>query len=335
MSKEKKVKKKDRIMWGFIYVFTFIVAFGGSIAFKKNHDPFKGEFKVNWNDSVGRVYTNIAYGEDEANKFDLYVPADASRDSYGLVVYLHAGGFTSGDKSGDTKMLTWLCSKGYVTAGINYTLFGDKHPDASVYSQSMEIKDSIPYVIAEAEKLGYHIDEMAISGGSAGGCLALLYAYRDAETSPVPVKMVFEAVGPSSFYPEDWKCYGLDSGSEKSDAAAREMFGAMAGKEIKAEFGTPEYNEEIKDISALLWINENTVPTLVAYGKYDKVQPYEGSQRLLKALKDNHVPYDYYLFEHSGHGLQNDNKMYGEYMRKILEYLDTYMPIKSKIRNSN
>lgn len=29
MSKEKKAKKKDRIMWGFIYVFTFIVAFGG------------------------------------------------------------------------------------------------------------------------------------------------------------------------------------------------------------------------------------------------------------------------------------------------------------------
>lgn len=26
-------------------------------------------------------------------------------ESYGLVVYLHAGGFTSGDKNADTKML--------------------------------------------------------------------------------------------------------------------------------------------------------------------------------------------------------------------------------------
>lgn len=59
----------------------------------------------------------------------------------------------------------------------------------------MEIRDSIPHVIAEAEKLGYKVDKMAISGGSAGGTLALLYAYRDAEQSPVPVKMVFEAVG--------------------------------------------------------------------------------------------------------------------------------------------
>ncbi len=328
MSKEKKVKKKGRIMWGFIYVFAFIASFLGSIAFKKNYDPFRGEFKVNWNDSVGKVYTDISYGEGEANKFDLYVPANHTQKSYGLVVYLHAGGFTSGDKSDDTEMLTWLCSQGYVTAGINYTLFGDEHPEASVYSQSIEIKESMPSVISEAEKLGYHIDEMAISGGSAGGCLALLYAYRDAPTSPVPVRMVFEAVGPSSFYPEDWKCYGLDSKSEESDAAARELFGTMAGKELKSEFGTPEYEEEIKDISALLWVDKDTVPTLMAYGKYDKVQPYESSQRLLKALEDNHVPHDYYLCEHSGHGLQNDYKVYGKYMRNILEYLDTYMPVK-------
>ena len=314
-------------MWGFLYAAAFITAFGGSIAFKMKHDPFDGEFKVDWNDSVGKVYTDLAYGKGEANKFDLYVPTSYTANSYGLVVYLHAGGFTSGDKSEDAEMLKWLCAKGYVTAGINYTLVSDKYPDASVYSQSMEIRESIPYVIAEAEKLGYPIAEMSVSGGSAGCCLALLYAYRDAKTSPVPVKMVFGAVGPSSFYPEDWKCYGFDLGTDKSNAAARKLFGAMAGKEIKAAFGTPAYKEEIKDISALLWINENSVPTLVAYGKYDKVQPYESSQRLLKALKDNHVPHDYYLLEHSGHGLQNDHKVYREYMRKILEYLDTYMPL--------
>ncbi len=326
-TKEKKEKRRGRVMWGVIYVAAFLVAFGGSVAFKMTYNPFGDEFSVDWNDSVGRVYNDIAYGEGEANKFDLYLPADDTKSSYGLVVYLHAGGFTSGDKSGDAEILEWLCQRGYVTAGINYTLVSEEHPDASVYSQSMEIKESIPYVIAEAEKLGYPIDEMAISGGSAGCCLALLYAYRDAKTSPVPVKMVFGAVGPSSFYPEDWKCYGFDLGTEESDAAAREMFGAMAGKELRAEFGTPEYDEEIKDISALLWIDENSVPTLVAYGKYDKIQPYEGSKRLLAALEENHVPHDYYLCEHSGHGLQNDNKVYGKYMRKITEYLDAYMPI--------
>lgn len=320
MSRE---KKKGSIMWGFIYVFAFIASFAGSAIFKMTYNPYSGEFSVHWDNSVGTAYTDISYGSGEANKFDLYVPSDNSKDSYGLIVYLHAGGFTGGDKSDDAQMLQWLCEKGYVTAGINYTLFSETHPDASVYSQSIEIKDSMASVVAEAEKLGYPINEMAIGGGSAGGCLALLYAYRDAETSPVPVKMVFEAVGPSSFYPDDWKSYGLDKNAD----AASELFGTMAGKEIKSEFGTPEYDEEMKDISALLWVNEDTPPTLMAYGKYDKFQPYEGSLRLLAALEDNNIPHDYFLCEHSGHGLQNDTKVYVEYMRKILEYLDAYLPV--------
>ena len=46
----------------------------------------------------------------------------------------------------------------------------------------MEIKQAMPVVIEEAKKLGYNINEMAISSGSAGRTLAMLYAYRNSET---------------------------------------------------------------------------------------------------------------------------------------------------------
>lgn len=151
----------------------------------------------------------------------------------------------------------------------------EAHPEASVYSQSIEIKESMPVVIAEAENLGYHIDEMSIGGGSAG------------------------------------------------------LFGVMAGKEITSDmFGTPEYDEAIKDISALLWIDENTVPSVLAYGKYDKVQSFEASVRLDQALTEHNVPHEYIVCEHSGHGLQNDNKEILLYNQKMEEYLDKYMPVK-------
>ena len=153
MSKS-KTKKKGRVMWGFIYVVVFLTAFLASVVMKMTADPFHGKYTVKWDESVGTVYADLSYGEGAANKFDLYVPADSSRDSYGLAVYLHAGGFTTGDKQDDQAMLQWLCSKGYVAAGINYTLRDEAHPEASVYSQSVEIRDSIPHVIAEAEKLG-------------------------------------------------------------------------------------------------------------------------------------------------------------------------------------
>lgn len=49
-------------------------------------------------------------------------------------------------------------------------------------------------------------------------------------------------------------------------------------------FGTKEYDELVKDSSALLWVDENTVPAVMAYGKYDTVQLYESSVRLDEAL---------------------------------------------------
>jgi acetyl esterase/lipase len=318
-----KVKKKGRVMFVFICVLAFIISFVGSAIFKMAYkSPEMKKYSVEWSDKIGKTYADLSYGGKPANKFDLYVPADHSKETYGLIVYLHAGGFTTGDKSEDAQMLQWLCSLGYVTAGINYTLFSEENPDANIYTQSLEIKESIPYVIEEAEKLGCNIDRMAISGGSAGGCLALLYAYRDAAEAPVPVKMVFEGVGPSSFYPEDWKCYGFDQNKE----AATGLFSVMTGKAITADlFGTPEYEELVKDTSALYWVNENTVPSLLAYGVHDKIQPYEGAVRLDAALTENGVPHDFIVFKHSGHGLQNDNKQMIEYSETIMKYLDRYM----------
>lgn len=321
MSKAKKGRKTGLFI--LLCIGVFLASFIGSAIFKLAwQDPRIKKYSVTWSEDIGTVYTDLSYGNGSANKFDLYLPADQGKESYGLVVYLHAGGFTTGDKSEDARMLQWLCSKGYVAAGINYTLFSEENPNANVYTQSMEIKQSIPFVIEEAENYGYHIDRMAMAGGSAGGCLALLYAYRDASEAPVPVKMVFEGVGPSSFYPEDWKSYGFDQNPE----AAAQLFSVMSGKTITAQmFGTDDYDEIMKDISPLLWVDENTVPTVMAYGAYDKFQPYEGSIRLDAALTAHKVPHEYIVFPHSGHGLQNDNEQGIEYYEKILAYLNRYM----------
>ncbi|MCR1952314.1 alpha/beta hydrolase [Clostridium sp. DSM 100503] len=320
----KNKMKKGKRMFIFICILAFIISFVGSAIFKITYQPkWAKKYSVDWDNSIGTIYKDISYGDKESNKFDLYVPKDNSKENYGLIVYLHAGGFTTGDKSGDAAILEWLCSKGYVTAGINYTLRTDEN-GASVYSQSMEIKEAMPVVVEEAKKLGYNLNEMVISGGSAGGTLAMLYAYRDAEESPIPVKMMFEMVGPSSFFAEDWDVYGLD----KSNEAAAGLFGVMLGSEIDKDIiGTDGLQEIIKPISAYAWVNENSVPSVIAYGKYDKICPFKTARHLVNALKDNNVDYKYFEAQHSGHGLQNDSKLYEEFMDTVISYLDKYMPV--------
>lgn len=320
----KKESKKGTIMFIFICILTFIISFVGSAIFKMTYQPkWTKKYSVDWNDSIGTIHKDISYGDKESNKFDLYVPRDNSKENYGLIVYLHAGGFTTGDKSDDEAILKWLCSKGYVTAGINYTLRTEEN-NASVYSQSMEIKEAMPIVVEEVKKLGYNLNEMVISGGSAGGTLAMLYAYRDAEESPIPVKMMFEMVGPSSFFAKDWDNYGLD----KSNEAAAGLFGIMLGSEIDKDIiGTNELQEIMKPISAYAWVNENSVPSVIAYGKYDKICSFKTVKHLVNALENNNVDYKYFEAPHSGHALQNDDKIYQEFMDTVVEYLDKYMPV--------
>ena len=311
-------------MWGLIYAGAFIAAFAISAVIKVGLDPTGGKYAVRWDDSVGTVCADLSYGGGAANKFDLYLPADSGKGAYGLAVYLHPGGFTAGDKSGDAEMLKWLCARGYVAAGINYTLFSEENPWANVYTQSTEIRESIPAVLAEAEKLGYHIDKMAVGGGSAGHCLAMIYAYRDGGSAPVPVVLTFGGVGPSSFYQEDWGIFGLD----QSDEACASLFGVMAGVEITpAEVADGSYREKMKPIAAAEWVSQNPVPTVAAYGTHDRVQPFLASLRLKAALEENHVDFQYFEFPHSGHALQNDDACSKQWMEAIEAYLDRYMPV--------
>lgn len=323
MSKrEKKVKAVPIWLGILVFVLAVIAGAASKVLIKP---AWAKQYAVSWSDEIGTRKTDLVYGEGAANKFDLYLPKDGTRDAYGLVVYLHAGGFTTGDKAADQQMLSWLCSKGYVAAGINYTLRTDDHPEASVLSQSNEIKAAIPVVIEEAEKAGYHIDKMAVAGGSAGHCLAMIYAYRDGAQAPVPVVLTFGGVGPSCFYQEDWGIYGLD----QNDEACAGMFSVMAGVEITAqEIRDKTYLEKVKPIAAAEWVSGNPVPSVVAYGTCDKVQPYLGSLRLKAALEENNVDCQYFELPHSGHGLQNDDAVNRQWMEAVAAYLDRYMPVR-------
>ena len=81
-----KAKKKGRGMFVLLCVGAFIVAFAGSVMFKMFHMPAElMQYSVAWSEKTGQGYTELSYGDGTANKFDLYVPADNSKDSYGTI----------------------------------------------------------------------------------------------------------------------------------------------------------------------------------------------------------------------------------------------------------
>ena len=109
----KKNKKGGRHMFVWLCISAFLISFIGSVIFKLTYvSPEMRQYSVNWSEDIGTVQKDFKYGEADANTFDLYLPKANAKKSYGLVVYLHAGGFTSGDRNDDAKMPKWQCSNG-------------------------------------------------------------------------------------------------------------------------------------------------------------------------------------------------------------------------------
>ena len=169
---------------------------------------------------------------------------------------------------------------------------------------------------------------MTVAGGSAGHTLAMIYAYRDGADAPVPVVFTFGAVGPSSFYAQDWGIFGVGTDTQQQREAGASLFSVMSGKTITAEdIADGSYLDKVKSIAAAEWVAHNPVPTVVAYGAHDRVQPFAASKRLKRALEENHVDFQYFELPHSGHGLQNDDAISIKWMEAVEEYLDKYMPV--------
>lgn len=305
-----------------IYSTTFVLAFAAGFAtdlWQSRQQVSLLNLRVNWSDSVGTVQTDFAYGDKPAQKFDLYLPADKSRPSYGLVVYLHAGGFTAGNKADDEQILKWFAAKGYVASGIGYTLLSEQHPTASVKSMSDEIRAAMPHVVDKARELGYPIDRMAVGGGSAGHGLAAIYAFRDGADAPVPVAFTFGMVGPTSFE--------MEGPTAEPDESSLALMSALSGEHITEDMvksGT--YQEVMKPIEAYRWVNENSPPALFAFGALDRVMPFS-TQPIREALQTHKVPHDVLIFEKSGHGMHRDKDKQALYVQKLEAYLKKYLPV--------
>lgn len=316
-----------KLAWGVTYVAAFLVAFAAGFASNiLAGKDFLGLGNVHWDDSAGIIETDLPYADGTLNKFDLYLPRDKDRATM-LVLYIHAGGFTGGDKSDDANIAKHFASRGYVAATINYSLRTDAN-DVSVRDMTFEIAQSVDAIAQATIERGYPLDGMVIAGGSAGGNLALTYAYRDAERAPVPVKAVISLAGPASFEPAAWFGFDDNYASYETASAGAAFVTMITGAEVTSEMmRSGDYRDELADVSPLSLVTSDAPPTLLAYGELDKVAPYAASRDLAPTLSSNGVPHDALIFPHSGHALNRDPGQTEQLGRKINEYLERYAPL--------
>lgn len=305
------MKKKTKIL---IYVITFIVVFliSALIRIMLLGSAPERLIKVEWDESIGEIYSNLDYENDNGNQYDLYIPSglDKLENQY-LILFIHGGSFNSGSKEDGESWCKYYATKWYITASVDYTL-QNQGKDASIYLMNEEIENAVTAIKQKTEELGYHIAGMAPCGVSAGGTLAMNLAYNG--NSAIPVKFVFQLAAPTYFAPSEWsllmKVDRLDS-EEK-------FCKMMTGKELE------DYDTEIQNISPACIVNEDSVPSLIGYGLIDHCVPLSQKYYLIEVYDRDNVMYDYIEFPKSNHGMYNDLDKLQEFLDKSLEYARVY-----------
>lgn len=125
--------------------------------------------------------SDIVYDQYEDTKFDIFLPTAASKT--GLVIFIHGGGFTGGDKAfvytdNYKDQVVELLNNGIAVATINYRLLltGDTEGVLKCLNDSKRALQYIRYVHNE---LNIDKEKIVLFGSSAGASTALWLATND------------------------------------------------------------------------------------------------------------------------------------------------------------
>ena len=258
------------------------------------------------------VKKNISYGEGERNYLDIYKPRDFSNTTLSpAILLLHGGGWTAGDKKDVATLGKQLAKNGYAAVAMNYTFVNGT---ITCYDILEDIFNAISFIKENGESYQIDTRKIALIGGSAGGHLALLYAYT--YNSPIEIAFVQSLAGPTNL-----KDDGYYDGILKDNYNG--LMYMMTGVQYD---GVNDPPQEWADLSPINHVSNLVPPTLLIHGVLDDVVPYTNASALYTKLQDFGAPSHLVTYENSGHGL-GDIDGDEEYFQLFSHYLNTYLPL--------
>lgn len=242
---------------------------------------------------------NVSYGEHEKQKLDIVVPL--GQGTFPLVIYLHGGGWVSGDKSNFAWITHSLAQNGLVVFSANYRWA----PEASFRDQLDDVAGVIQWARKNARQYGADPDRVILAGDSAGAHLAcwLHMALHQSSllnsmalTPPLPIGCLR---GSLLFY----GVYDLDLAWKMNSAAILTPVRSI----LRAE---PEAVPELVALaSPMRQVTAGVAPLFVCSGEVDEL--HEQSMGLVRALERSSVPHK---------SLMLDRKQYPEAKHSFINF---------------
>lgn len=216
------------------------------------------------------VIKDLAYGTDAQNSLDLYLPEKRNKDSK-LIILIHGGGWSTGNKGDLSFMAKRLKSKNFVVANMNYRLSTAQNAD-NYKMQLDDIASAISFLKTKTTFYTYGSNSIYLAGHSAGAHLALAYSYTKNQDGNI--KAVAGMASPTNLY----------SLSYYNAVIADPLLIPYLGGERE------KIKQRYMDCSPYYQVSKTSVPTILFNGELDPVTPISQSEALIGALNKEGIP---------------------------------------------
>jgi acetyl esterase/lipase len=213
--------------------------------------------------------------------FDLYHPGGGTLP---LIVFVHGGGWISGEREMYSEECEWFSQQGFATATIDYRL-APLYPFPAAIA---DVQGFVRFIRSEAARYGIDHDRIGVMGNSAGGHLATMLGVSrtafDGE-APVQVNAVVDVCGLTDMRNPSDTQYPISM-----SFVEQFLGGHYLGRE-----------EDYALASPMTHVTERCCPFLIVHGTEDDVVPPAQSEALHKTLLSQGGQSSLVLLEGEGH----------------------------------
>lgn len=224
---------------------------------------------------------------DDHALLDIYYPGVPVRE-LPAIVWLHGGGFLSGNKKHVANYLRILAARGYVTVSVGYSLGPASHYPAPV----LQANAALAYLARNAKRLHIDPERFFLAGDSAGAQLAAQLA--NAISAPAYAKQVgiLPSITREQLRGVILHCGLYDLGLSNFDGP----FGHFMRTVVWSYSGRKEFGEQalVPEFSVSRFVSADFPPAYISAGNADPLLPH--SKALAAALVERGVKVDSLFF---------------------------------------
>jgi acetyl esterase/lipase len=221
------------------------------------------------------AYADLPYGPHERNLIDISIPNGIPR---GVILFIHGGIWMYGDKSNRPIFLDTFRDS-FIVASMSH-----RYIDETIHIDDLvdDVSAAVEYIQEFCSEKNINPGRLIVMGHSSGAHLAMLYAYRRHETSPLPVAFCVTMAGPTdlgdmAFRYNFEKLRWIKFFYQLAEKATGHH---IVDGDVTDEGYSEQGREILAAISPITFVKNDSPPTIIVHDASDALVPYANSAAL-------------------------------------------------------